>query len=326
MLDRILLPETPNSKSGYYTVMLAPGVVRYLDFTVFCDAEIETVLAEFRAASSNPTINRPYQGFKHPDYMAPFGTCVDIDDVDKLLPNASWAERLSIHHALGRLMIHELMPSSLYVTFHRRLQLGTHFAIAECVEAWVKGTFKDGNLAKSYLPSAEHIVIELSRTGYGVFKKTPFVQSRLDSIADDESRKAEDAARRAEQACLEADARRTDVQAEILRRSSFTTFVYVMEDTRNGAFKIGHSRTPGKRERTLQSEVPETALRFSIPANEEHEKALHARFAHRRIRGEWFELSAQDLVDVVSFLKAHGDAERVEADFHWLGVLFFRAE
>lgn len=319
MLDMILRLEMPNSwPAGHYTVTLAPGVVRYLDFTEFCEAEIETVLAELRAASSNPAIDKPYDGFKHPDYRILSPTCVDIVDVDKLLPNASWAERLSIHHALGRLMIHELMPSWVYVDFHRRLQLGTHFAIAECVEAWVKGTVKDWHLAKSYLPSAEHIVIQRSLTEYGVFKKTSFVRSRLDSIAEDENRNAKDAARQAEQACA-------DKQAEILRRSSFTTFVYVMEDTRNGAFKIGHSRTPGKRERTLQSEVPETALRFSIPANEEHEKALHARFAHRRIRGEWFELSAEDLVDVVSFLKAHGDAERVEADFHWLGVLFFRA-
>jgi hypothetical protein len=99
-----------------------------------------------------------------------------------------------------------------------------------------------------------------------------------------------------------------------------------MEDPRNGAFKIGHSTTPGKRERTLQSEVPETLLRFSIPAKEMHEKMLHERFRQRHIRGEWFRLTSEDVIEVITFLKAHGDLERASADLAWLGSIFLRVQ
>jgi hypothetical protein len=334
MLERLLHREKPpySYLRGFYTITLAPGDVRYLEFSEFCVEGIEEALAEIRSLSSNPTMESPWDGFKHPDVTAPSGTCVHVNEIDKLLPTASWDERLRVHHALGRLMLCDFTPSWVYVEFHRHLELGTHVAIAEFMEAWVKETCRDLDLAKSYLLSTEHIVIGCDPTGFGgfsnfgVYRKTSFVQSRLDAIAADEKRKTEDAVRRAEQAYLEAEARQADVQAESLRRSRFPTFVYIMEDTRNKAFKIGRSRTPGKRERTLQSEVPETALRFSIPAEEKHEKALHARFAHRRIRGEWFELSTQDLVDAVTFLKAQGDAERAEADFHWLGGIFLRQD
>jgi len=326
MLDRLFYPQKPAlRRTDFYTVTVAPGVVCYLDFAAFCEADVESVIADISAESLNPTIEAPYEGFQNSDVLA--SATLDCKELDKLLPSLTWKGRLRIHHALGGLMIHEQFPSWVYVRFHHRLQLEAHVAIAECTEAWVKGTAKNWDLSGSYLGSQKHLVVEDEnfRHGRAVFLKTPFVQSRLDSIANDEKRRAEEAARHAERARLEEEARKADIHAETLRRSRFTTFVYIMEDTRNKAFKIGRSRTPGKRERTLQSEVPETALRFSIPAEEQHEKALHARFAHRRIRGEWFELSVQDLVDAISFLKAQGDAERAEADFHWLGMIFFRA-
>jgi hypothetical protein len=98
-----------------------------------------------------------------------------------------------------------------------------------------------------------------------------------------------------------------------------------MEDLRNGLFKIGRSVTPEKRQRTLQSEVPQVQMRISIPAEEEHEKELHENFSGKRIRGEWFSLDADDLVHVVSFLKQNGDADRVWLDNEWFGIICFRA-
>ena len=70
----------------------------------------------------------------------------------------------------------------------------------------------------------------------------------------------------AQKQCEAEEDRRVSVDLDRLRKTGFRTFLYVMEDTRNGYFKIGHSKTPGKRERTLQSEVPSVTLRFSIPA------------------------------------------------------------
>lgn len=112
---------------------------------------------------------------------------------------------------------------------------------------------------------------------------------------------------------------------ERLRKSRFSTFVYLMEDLRNGHFKIGRSATPARRERTLQSEVPQIVLRISVPADENHERELHEHFAHKRLRGEWFALSSDDLVWLVSFLKRNGDVARASVDHQWLGMAFLKA-
>jgi hypothetical protein len=96
-----------------------------------------------------------------------------------------------------------------------------------------------------------------------------------------------------------------------------------MEDLRNKTFKIGRSKTPGKRERTLQSEVPQIVMRFSVPAEEAHEKQLHDRFQSRRMRGEWFALTNDDLVWIVEFLKVSGDSFRAVVDYQWLGAIHF---
>ena len=111
---------------------------------------------------------------------------------------------------------------------------------------------------------------------------------------------------------------------ETLQKSRFETFVYLMEDSRNGAFKIGRGKTPGKRERTLQAEAPEITWRFSIPADEAHEKQLHDRFNHKRLRGEWFSLAPEDVIWIVNFLKANGDIPRAFVDHHWHGCVYFK--
>ncbi len=213
----------------------------------------------------------------------------------------------------------------MYVPFHCRLELGNYFAVAECSEAWVRDSVKDRAFADSYRSSPEHLYITEGASFPAVFARTAFVRKRLESMEDAERRGVEAETAEVERLRMDADSRRDSAEVELLRRSRFATFVYIMEDTRKRVFKIGRSKTPGKRERTLQSEVPETTLRFSIPAEESHEKELHERFAHRRIRGEWFELTDVDLLEVFIFLKANGDAERAEADLHWLGALFLRA-
>jgi hypothetical protein len=113
------------------------------------------------------------------------------------------------------------------------------------------------------------------------------------------------------------------MESELLRRSNFDCFIYLMEDLRNRSFKIGRSKTPGKRERTLQSEVPQVVMRFSIPAEEECERQLHGHFESKRFRGEWFTLTNDDLVWIVAFLKANGDPSRAIMDYNWLGNIHF---
>ncbi len=72
-------------------------------------------------------------------------------------------------------------------------------------------------------------------------------------------------------------------------------FIYLMADTTNGFTKIGYSKKPKHRERTLQSEKPTIELIWKKEGTRKNEKELHELFAHCRIRGEWFNLTRSDI-------------------------------
>jgi predicted GIY-YIG superfamily endonuclease len=87
-------------------------------------------------------------------------------------------------------------------------------------------------------------------------------------------------------------------------------FVYLMKDIRNGRHKIGIARNPEIRERTLQSEQPKTQLVvYKKYVNRKiaaaFEKALHETYSHKRSRGEWFALDAEDLKELRATLDDH---------------------
>jgi predicted RNA-binding Zn-ribbon protein involved in translation (DUF1610 family) len=84
-----------------------------------------------------------------------------------------------------------------------------------------------------------------------------------------------------------------------------TAFVYLMKNTRNGFIKIGFSKNPKFREKTLQSEEPEIELLASIEGTIDLEKELHARFSAYRIRGEWFRLSEFEIEDAKQYVIFH---------------------
>lgn len=94
--------------------------------------------------------------------------------------------------------------------------------------------------------------------------------------------------------------------------SDYTTseqscFVYLMVDTTNNYHKIGISNNPEYREKTLQSEKPtiEKICAKEYPSRkiaESIEKALHASFADKRIRGEWFALNDQEVGIIIKTL------------------------
>ncbi|MBT9187441.1 GIY-YIG nuclease family protein [Zobellia russellii] len=77
-------------------------------------------------------------------------------------------------------------------------------------------------------------------------------------------------------------------------------YVYLMHDTSNKYYKIGISNKPEYRERTLQSEKPTIEMiqckKFPVrKIAESIEKALHQTYSDKRLRGEWFELSKEDI-------------------------------
>jgi hypothetical protein len=75
--------------------------------------------------------------------------------------------------------------------------------------------------------------------------------------------------------------------------------LYIMTDTKNGFHKIGISKEPKHRESTLQSEKPSILLIWSSPVPIKNvnkiEAILHEKFSSKRIRGEWFDLSDDDI-------------------------------
>lgn len=84
-------------------------------------------------------------------------------------------------------------------------------------------------------------------------------------------------------------------------------YVYLMVDTSNGYHKIGISNHPEYRERTLQSEKPsiEKICAKKYPTRiiaQSIESALHTAFSAKRIRGEWFNLTENDVKQIIATL------------------------
>ena len=82
--------------------------------------------------------------------------------------------------------------------------------------------------------------------------------------------------------------------------------VYLMKSDRNGRVKIGRTKDkPVYRERTLQSQEPEVRLIFhrEVLYMNETEKYLHRFFKRKRFRGEWFDLSEDDIEKAKSIIK-----------------------
>jgi hypothetical protein len=71
---------------------------------------------------------------------------------------------------------------------------------------------------------------------------------------------------------------------------------YLMLDSNTGFIKIGKSKKPQHREKTLQSEKPTIKILFII--DKDIEKELHDEYSCNRVRGEWFNLTNRDIEDI----------------------------
>jgi hypothetical protein len=76
-------------------------------------------------------------------------------------------------------------------------------------------------------------------------------------------------------------------------------YLYLMYEASTGFYKIGASKNPNSRERTLQSQKPDIKLlyntRFTKKKAFSIEQKLHRLFDMKRVRGEWFALTEEDL-------------------------------
>lgn len=90
--------------------------------------------------------------------------------------------------------------------------------------------------------------------------------------------------------------------------SSEPCYVYLMCDTANGFYKIGISNHPKYREHTLQSEKPtiELVCAKQYPERliaEAIEAALHKAYDSKHLRGEWFQLTHEDVENLKQTLR-----------------------
>lgn len=87
-------------------------------------------------------------------------------------------------------------------------------------------------------------------------------------------------------------------------QKTLNSYTYLMIDTRTGRHKIGRSKRPDVRERTLQSEVPQTKLLAFCHESVVSESELHRVFSAKRVRGEWFDLSKKDVLEIKKLMQA----------------------
>lgn len=93
------------------------------------------------------------------------------------------------------------------------------------------------------------------------------------------------------------------------KNNKLSCYVYLMIDTTNNFHKIGISNNPRYREHTLQSDKPtiELICAKEYPSRtiaEAIESALHNAYANKRIRGEWFNLEDNDIIEIKQTLKS----------------------
>jgi hypothetical protein len=77
------------------------------------------------------------------------------------------------------------------------------------------------------------------------------------------------------------------IKNDIIKNELIKT--YIIKDCNNGFYKIGKSKNPAYREKTLQSEKPN--IKIVKIFNSDIEKILHNTYNKQRIRGEWFSLN-----------------------------------
>jgi hypothetical protein len=88
--------------------------------------------------------------------------------------------------------------------------------------------------------------------------------------------------------------------ADYIPPSESAGFVYFLQSGPDGPIKIGWSQDVTRRIEELQTaNARRLVLLGTMPGRMEDEAALHTRFAHLRMEGEWF----QDAVEIHSYLR-----------------------
>lgn len=88
-------------------------------------------------------------------------------------------------------------------------------------------------------------------------------------------------------------------QKQIERRSK-AGYIYLFESY-DGFYKIGQAKNPSMRIKEITMPYrPKLIHKMPVSDMDWAEKYLHNKFAHRRVDGEWFNLSSQDVFWIMS--------------------------
>ena len=79
-------------------------------------------------------------------------------------------------------------------------------------------------------------------------------------------------------------------------------YVYLMLNDDESFIKIGTSKKPSYREKTLHSQEPNIHIIAVWCCSKTIEKELHEKFHDKRVRGEWFRLTLSDLKEIEDFM------------------------
>lgn len=76
---------------------------------------------------------------------------------------------------------------------------------------------------------------------------------------------------------------------------------YIMYDESTDLYKIGKSVDIQFREKTLAGQIPR--IKTILYCKSDIERTLHIKYSCNRVRGEWFKLSSDDILDIIKEFK-----------------------
>jgi hypothetical protein len=87
-------------------------------------------------------------------------------------------------------------------------------------------------------------------------------------------------------------------------------YLYAIGPENNGPIKIGFSKNPKRRIKSLQTSHPETLVIHCVVEFETDKAKYLERFIHRdinykRTKGEWFDMSPEDAKGTLEFFRIH---------------------
>ena len=317
----ILKSDEARYRSADLTLTFGPGVVRYLDpLTLVVDDGL-LALSEISAFNVAPSIKFPTWNSSPHDIgieTVGYGNCnFKYSDFASLFEKRFYKDIIGEISLIFKSYSKSPFPSEAYCAFSQYTG-SSQLVLSEFLKSWVSETLGNHDLASSFANSEDHLLLYPSCSSIYVFKKTDYlVKCRSDIDAA-----AEKLLKMKEEDKSQERARDLD---DAIRKAYFDVFTYLMEDTRNGMIKIGKSKNPERREKTLQSEAPSIEMRIAVPTESDFESILHDEFDHLRRRGEWFELSSLETKNVIERLLAHGDSDRAITCHEWLGRVFLAA-